>query len=187
MKYRWLLILPAAVMLWLAVHTTVVLADGFTERYPKAVAAVVLGNRVEPNGKPSERLKARLDRALYLYQRQEVSQVLVSGGLGKEGHEEAVVMARYLVTQGVPRASVLLDLEGNTTWDTAMNARALLKPDEPLIVVSSYFHLTRTKLAFQKAGFTRVYSSYSRYFELRDLWSLLREFGGFYAYWWRKA
>lgn len=187
MKRLWLLIPLAALLLWLVAHTSVVLADGFTERYPKSVVAVVLGNRVEPDGNPSERLQARLDRALYLYRRQEVGKVLVSGGLGKEGHEEAVVMARYLVTQGVPRASVLLDLEGNTTWDTAMNARALLKPDEPLIVVSSYFHLTRTKLAFQKAGFTRVYSSYSRYFELRDLWSLLREFGGFYTYWWRKA
>ena len=47
--------------------------------------------------------------------------VIVSGGFGKEGWDEAQVMADYLAARGVPRSAILIDHEGNNTYLTALH------------------------------------------------------------------
>ena len=65
--------------------------DGATSHYQASHYAIVLGNKVHLSGEPSQRLQARLSRALLLYQRgMTVKQIIVSGGVGKEGHDEAL-------------------------------------------------------------------------------------------------
>ena len=54
--------------------------DGATSHYQASHYAVVLGNKVYLSGEPSQRLQARLSRALLLYQRGVVKQIIVSGG-----------------------------------------------------------------------------------------------------------
>jgi vancomycin permeability regulator SanA len=51
---------------------------------------------------------------------------------------------------------------------------------DDLIVVSQYFHLTRTKMLFKKEGLENVSSASPRYFEYRDFYSLFREFFAYY-------
>ena len=87
--------------------------DGATTDCEKSEYAVVLGNQVYPSGEPSERLKARLERAVELFRDGTVQKIIVSGGLGEEGHDEATVMKRYLETQGIPSAAVTADSNGN--------------------------------------------------------------------------
>ncbi len=83
--------------------------DGVTTGCQPSEYAVVLGNQVYPSGKPSERLKARLERAAELFRDGTVKKIIVSGGLGKEGHDEAVVMKQFLQTLGIPPAAIILD------------------------------------------------------------------------------
>jgi uncharacterized SAM-binding protein YcdF (DUF218 family) len=52
---------------------------------------------------------------------------------------------------------------------------------ESVIVVSQYFHLTRTKMLFRKNNFRNVSSVSPKYFEVRDIYSLLREFVAYYV------
>jgi len=47
------------------------------------------------SGEPSPRLQSRLDKAFDLYSKNYFQQIIVSGGLGKEGFEEALVMTEY--------------------------------------------------------------------------------------------
>lgn len=158
---------------------------GLQETREQAHVAVVMGSQVLPNGLPSNRLKARLDRALELYHKKQVSFILVSGGLGKEGHEEGVVMGRYLMRKGVDRDEILVDTEGHDTFQTAANTAKILQERElgSVIVVSSYFHILRSQLAFAKCHVEPVWGSYARIFEMRDLyWSLPREMLGYLAY-----
>lgn len=49
-----------------------------------------------------------------------------------------------------------------------------------VIVVSQYFHLTRTKMLFRKEGFENVSSVSPDYSEYRDFYSLFREFFAYY-------
>jgi uncharacterized SAM-binding protein YcdF (DUF218 family) len=53
---------------------------------------------------------------------------------------------------------------------------------ESAMVVTQYFHISRTKLALKRNGVSSVSSAHARFFELRDLYSIAREVVGFSAY-----
>lgn len=94
-------------------------------------------------------------------------------------------MAAWLVAEGVPRDRIVVDREGWTTWHTAVNTRRLL--DErglaSAIVVTSYYHVPRARLAFSRAGIRRVATARAPYrVALRDAWSLPREVAAYAWY-----
>jgi len=159
-------------------------ADGLTDDIRRSDVAVVLGSKVNSDGRPSPRLKARLGRALELYQNGWTSHVLVSGGTGVEGVPEGTAMKRWLVLQGVPEAAIIVDDAGVDTRATAHNTAALMRAHDlhSVIVVSQYFHISRTKLAFAQEGLPGVGSAHPDYFEARDLYSIAREIPGYAGY-----
>jgi vancomycin permeability regulator SanA len=147
--------------------------------------AVVLGTTVNPDRSLSTRLQARLDMALDLYRQKRVRHIITSGGVGVEGHDEARVMADYLISQGVPVDSVSVDSTGLDTRATA-KATALLMQNRGLksvTAVSQYFHVTRTKLALEQCGVKDVHTAYAVYWELRDIYSVIREVPAYVRYW----
>ncbi|WP_295618252.1 YdcF family protein [Chamaesiphon sp. GL140_3_metabinner_50] len=159
------------------------IAGSIDNIYPADVA-VVLGNTVERNGKPSARLQARLDKTIELYQQGVFKNTLVSGGVGKEGFDEAVVMKQYLVANGLPTAQIYVDSQGNNTYLTANNTARLMSEHkwQSAIAISQYFHLPRTKLALEKSGVKTVYTAHANFFELRDLYSTVREVFSYASY-----
>ncbi|MDB6139786.1 MAG: uncharacterized protein JWO94_2858 [Verrucomicrobiaceae bacterium] len=179
-----LLALPAVFLMgtaWLVI-------DGLVDRLGHADAALVLGSKVEPNGRPSVRLQARLDRAVALYHEGRFSWVIVSGGIGKEGPDEAAVMRSYLMEKGVPGDHVLRDSHGDNTFASAQNTRAIAASRHftSIMIVSQYFHLPRSRLALRRCGITQVYTAHARLFEWRDIYSSLRETVGYVEYSLRK-
>ena len=76
--------------------TGILVTAGLRDQLGKADIALVLGSKVELDGKPSTRLRARLDRTLELYRAGYFPAIIASGGLGKERFDEAVVMRDYL-------------------------------------------------------------------------------------------
>ncbi len=156
--------------------------DGATTNYEKSEYAVVLGNQVYPSGEPSERLQARLNRAAELFRDEMVEKIIVSGGFGKEGYDEASVMKRYLEAQGIPAAAIITDSYGNNTHLTAHNAKQWANIAKPIIVVSQLYHVSRSKMAFQHVGFTQVGVAYPLYFEWRDVYASLRELPAWLSY-----
>lgn len=165
------------------VHEIVIITDGLIDdKNLKANVAVVLGSKVNTDGSLSERLKTRLDRGLKLYTDSLVSEIYVSGGLGKEGFYEGSIMADYLISKGVPKHRVKIDNEGINTRSTAVNYRKDYPQETSAIVVSQYFHISRCKLAFKQVGIKNVKGVHCNYFEWRDPYSAFREFVGFYKY-----
>lgn len=162
-----------------------IIADGLHDRLERSDVAVVLGSKVMPDGTPSPRLQARLDRAIELYHQDLVRFVLVSGGTGKEGFSEGQVMGDYVVSQNVPASQVIVDEVGNTTRDTAINAARLMRERglTSAIAVSQYFHITRSRFAFRDAGIARVGTAHAYYVEARDVYSIAREIPALAAYW----
>ena len=174
----------AALVVLGVIATTLLVVDGLTDERAAADVALVLGNTVNPDGQPSARLRARLDAAVAVYRAGRAPVLLVSGGLGKEGHDEAVVMRNYLVSQGIPAAAIVVDSEGWTTGHSARNAAAWMRGRglSRAIVVTQYFHVPRSKLALRKCGVASVSGAHARYFELRDFYSTAREVVGWLAY-----
>lgn len=167
-----------------ALAAGLIVLSGLRDSPRAADVAVVLGTTAHPDGTPSPRLAARLDAAAALYGRGLVRNVIVSGGVGKEGVDESAVMKRYLAARGIPADRIVADSLGLTTAATARNAAAIMRVHgwSGAVVVSQYFHVPRCRLALRRAGIAPVYSAHARYFEMRDLYSIAREVIGYPAY-----
>ncbi|MBP3950738.1 YdcF family protein [Bacillus sp. YZJH907-2] len=169
---------------WFVIHTIIILVDGLNDEVANVDVAVVLGNKVELDGVPSDRLKARLDKAIELFEDGYFPLILVSGGVGKEGYDEAEIMKDYLQQNDVPSEAILVDSDGYNSFRTAQNTKEIISDMnvESVLVISQYFHITRTKLAFRKLGFRHIYSAHADYVESRDIYSTIREFPAYYKY-----
>jgi vancomycin permeability regulator SanA len=176
-------LLVSAFIFWLTLHLTWTVQDGLRDTAQPADCLLVLGNTVNADGSLSDRLRARLDRALELYRAGLAPKIVVSGGLGKEGHYEGLAMSQYLVAQGVPRTGIIVDNQGNSTQDTAANFALIAAQHRfrSVVVVSQFYHLSRCRYLLQRAGSYQVSTAHANYFELRDAYSLLREFPAYYV------
>jgi uncharacterized SAM-binding protein YcdF (DUF218 family) len=165
--------------------TAAVLWAGLSEDLAPVDVAIVPGSKVEIDGTPSARLAARLDRALELYRAGVFGTVIVSGGVGKERHNEAQVMRDYLIAKGVPAAAIMVDADGVTSAATARNSAAFMRAHgfKSALVVTQYFHVPRMKMALRASGIEPVHGAYARFFEGRDIYSTLRELAAIPLYW----
>jgi len=160
--------------------------DGLNDDVQVSDVAVVLGSKVMTDGQPSERLRARLDRAGELWRQGMFRYCIVSGGTGIEGYSEAQVMADYLAAQDkVPREAIILDEQGINTEATARNSAAIMRSRglRSALVVTQYFHITRSRYALRRAGIETVGTAHARFFEARDVYSTARELVALPAYW----
>lgn len=166
----------------------VIIIDGLTDDLFDADFAVVLGNKVEPNGEPSKRLKARLDAGLDIYKKGMCRKIIVSGGVDKAGYDEARVMKKYLVGNNVPEDDIIEDSCGINTYYTGKFCAYESKKNNwsKGIVVTQYFHISRSRLALKRFGIKEVGTAHAKYFELRDIYSTFREIPGYIKYSFRK-
>jgi len=164
-----------------------VVFDGLRDNLHTADLAVVLGNKVRPDGQPSPALKARLDHTVDLCRQGYFKLILVSGAHGKEGYDEPRVMKRYLVANGLPGEAIFEDNGGYNSWQTARNTARFMKEHElkSVLIISQYFHLPRCRLAFSKFGLQTIYTSHARYWSIRDFYSVPRDAIGYAVYYFR--
>jgi vancomycin permeability regulator SanA len=153
----------------------------------KSDVAIVLGTRVELDGTPSLAMRLRCDAAVKLYRDGLVLAIVSSGGTGKEGYDEAVVMRDYMVQQGVPTAAIHLDSVGVNTFASGQAARSLARQHgwQSIVAVSQYYHLPRTCMVLRRFGFKEVSGAYPSYIGWRDLYACPREVVGYLSYWWK--
>lgn len=191
---RWILALVkltlVLALLWFILHVGYMVFEGLSDEldneHLKGNVGIVFGNEIQKDGKPSPRLKARLDRALELYNKARIESIIVSGGVDEAGHDEAVIMGRYLYKAGIPKEVITVDSLGDDTFLTAANVKRILehhKTRRIMVVISNFHHILRAKLAMHKCGFKVVYGAHANYYEWRDLWySIPKEFAAYYYY-----
>lgn len=165
------------------VGAAAIVIDGLTDTVAPSDVAVVLGNTVQPDGTPSKRLAARLNRALDLWEKGTIEAIIVSGATGKEGVPEGDAMYRYLVQQGVPGDRIIVDNAGVDTSATAHNAAGIMaaRGYDSAIVVTQYFHIPRARLAMQREGI-ETRTAHASFFEARDIYSTARELVAYPVY-----
>lgn len=137
---------------WLASRSTygsVTLADG-QER-----AAVVLG-AAQYNGEPSPVLRARLDEAAELYETDQVTLVVVTGGRQPaDVTTEAKTGYDYLRERsGIPDEQLRLEVQGGSTYESlAATARFLRKEEvRRVVLVTDRYHAKRSMLIAREVG-----------------------------------
>jgi SanA protein len=118
---------------------------------PKTEVAIVPGAWVEPDGKMSAMLAARVEQASRLWHAGKVKKVLVSGDHGTWKYDEPDTMREALVRDGVAPRDVFEDHAGFDTWATMVRARNIFGVRKA-VVVTQGFHMPRALYLADAAG-----------------------------------
>lgn len=101
----------------------------------------------------------RVDKGLKLLEENPQMKVVVSGGQGPgETIPEAEAMASYLKEHGIASERILEENQSTSTAENFRYSRALLdqvegfNPTEPLLVITSDFHMFRSKILAERNG-----------------------------------
>jgi uncharacterized SAM-binding protein YcdF (DUF218 family) len=144
---------------------------------------LVLG-AAEYRGRPSPVLRARLDHALELYNRQLAPLVMTTGGAGGDPvYTEGGVGRSYLMSHGVPSESIIVETEGESTLESTALAGEIMRRMalQSAIVVSDGYHIYRVKKMLQFRGL-KVYGSPRKERKpdsLRDRWNYVKQAVGY--------
>ncbi|HEY59589.1 MAG TPA: YdcF family protein [Anaerolineae bacterium] len=118
---------------------------------PHREVAIVFGAGLRKDGTPTSILRDRLDTAIELYFKGKVSKVLLSGGKGAGGYNEADSMALYTINHNVPISAITVDLDGSSTFETCWRSKYIYKITKAYLVTQR-FHLPRTLYLSNKIG-----------------------------------
>ena len=129
---------------------------GGISHHRKVDCIIVMGAGVMPGGVPSMSLYDRTREACDLVNAGWGDHLILSGGPSEHGPTEPEVMAEIAERRGVPVTACVLDERGHSTRDTAISVRRIMRHFgwRSAMVVSHDYHLSRTRLAFRRAGMT---------------------------------
>lgn len=121
----------------------------------RVVDAIVVLGTAQYNGRPSPDLKARLDEALDAYNQGYATYIVVTGGKQPgDAYTEAETGQIYLTDRGVPETAILMEEQGNDSWESMQGAARVLKERHltRVLLISDGFHLFRLKLMAKELG-----------------------------------
>jgi uncharacterized SAM-binding protein YcdF (DUF218 family) len=119
--------------------------------HPDAII-VIFGAAVRPDGKPSGTLRHRVMAAARFGARFQRPLFVPTGGKGRFGEPEAMVMARLLREAGFPEGSILQEKTGSDTLSSVRAVAHLVHGRSPIYACSSAYHLPRCLLLLRLAG-----------------------------------
>jgi len=149
------IVVVAIFALWVISAAAVLIWSSRDEARP-AQAIVVLG-AAQYAGKPSPVLRARLDHALDLWNRQLATLLILTGGTGAgDTTSEAAVGRTYAKKRGVPDSAILVESEGRTTSESMRAVAGMLEVRglQSALLVSDPFHMLRLRILARRFGFT---------------------------------
>ncbi len=121
-----------------------------------AAHAIVLGMALE-NGQPTKDLLLRLDAAARFHAGHPEALLILTGGNPDEsGRSEAAVMRELLAARGVPEAAMILEDRAETTRENFENTARMIDPAQPVVLISSGYHMDRACRMAKSAGFTHI-------------------------------
>lgn len=133
-----------------------VVIGGLISTAEPANYAIVLGMALQ-DGKPTKDLISRLDTAQqYLKAAPEAVLILTGGNPDASGRTEAEVMRQLLAERGVAADRMLLEDQAETTKENFKNTARMLPSNDPVVLISSDYHMDRAVGTAKSAGFTRV-------------------------------
>ncbi len=157
LKYTALSLIAAFILSFVVIEARII--GGSRENERPCGYVIVLGGGV--NGKePSLALVKRLERAVEYLSDNPDCRAILCGGKGRgEQITEALAMKNYLVNKNVDPDRLILEQNSRDTRENIMYAYEIIKERggaESVAVVTSDFHLYRTKLIMKKRGFENV-------------------------------
>ena len=155
----------------------------------KVDCIVVMGAGVMAGGRASLALYDRTRTGCALYRDAWSDRIILSGGPAiKLRVTEPEVMAGVAEELGIPSSAIIRDELGVSTFDTVLSVRQIMRDRgwHTALVVSHDYHLSRTWLAFRRAGINvwTVPAQRTR-FTLNDAYTICREMAAWAYYYFR--
>lgn len=141
--------------LFAATLETLILASANTD--PQKVSGkidtiLVLGGGTK-NNRPGAVLKGRLDQALAYAEKHPDVTFIVSGGLGfGKTTSEGTIMKNYLMENGILAERITIEEKATSTYENLLYTKKMIQPDDQVLIVTSDFHLFRTKMIAERVG-----------------------------------
>jgi uncharacterized SAM-binding protein YcdF (DUF218 family) len=148
-----------------------------------ADAIVVLGARVDPDGRPGSDLMSRTYHAVDLWNAGIAAHIICTGGFKGDRLSAAAVCGRFAAELGVPEERIwLADGSSNTAEDARAAAQIMAENGwRSVVLVSHPLHLFRARWLFRRNGVNAATSPTStdtgRIFPPLRLWYAVREAG----------
>ncbi len=123
---------------------------------------IVLGCGIFEDGTLTLTLKKRLDAALVYMDRFPDSICVVAGGKGaNEPYPEAQAMGEYLLSQGISDDKLLYESQSTSTKENLLYSSKIITDaypniDQTVAVVTSDFHIFRTKFLARRFGMQAI-------------------------------
>ena len=118
---------------------------------------LVLGAKVLNQNTPCKILETRLNCAYDYLQQFKDSKVIVSGGKGKdEPISESYVMRKVLISYGVRQDRIIMEDSSVNTFQNLKNTRRILGNVDEILIITSNYHLFRSKILARRVGFKKV-------------------------------
>jgi uncharacterized SAM-binding protein YcdF (DUF218 family) len=134
-----------------------------TEDIPECEAGVVLGG-FSSYDTISNRIafrfgSDRFNQGIWLLQTRKIDRLVISGGSGFLLHpelRESAYASKYADEIGIPMRKILIESESRNTRENAIETKKLLEAeglaDEPILLVTSGYHMPRAIACFEKQG-----------------------------------
>ena len=103
---------------------------------------IVLGAKVHDDGRLSLMLKDRLDKTIEVYNKLDIKKVIVSGDSEHKDYDETTKMKEYLINNGIPEESIVVDIYGLSTYDSIYRLKNVYDVNKTIIITQKY-HLYR--------------------------------------------
>jgi uncharacterized SAM-binding protein YcdF (DUF218 family) len=162
-RRRWwfglLIAVIATIVLSLTITSLEIVRTASHEELHTADAIVVFG-AAEYSGHPSPVLRARLDHALDLFHRGLAPIVITTGGAGADPtFSEGGVGRDYLKHHGVPERSLIAEMQGHDTSESAVRVSVIMRANglHSCVAVSDAYHVFRIRKLLEHDGIGPVY------------------------------
>lgn len=120
---------------------------------------VIFGAAVRPGGRPSPALRHRIEGALAWVRGHPAAMIMPTGGVGRHGPAEAVVMRRALIDAGVAASRIVIERHGRDTLESVRLCHQLLQERgdcRRIVCCTSTYHQPRCVLLFRLLGYSVV-------------------------------
>ena len=162
---RWwvrLLVVLLGLVLLLVVATSVKVVETAGKQEVQPADAIVVFGAAEYSGRPSPVWRARLDHAFALYQRGVAPVIITTGGAAADPHySEGGVGRDYLIHRGVPERSLIAEMQGRDTSESAERVAVIMRANQlrSCVAVSDAYHVFRIRKLLEHEGIGPVYTA----------------------------
>lgn len=114
----------------------------------------VLNNEQEPYDRPHfEKGADRVFHTYQLYKKGIINKILISGGTGRlvdVNYTEAENIKQIFLSMEIPESDLITEPDSRNTAESAINVAQMLENQQDLLLITSAFHMRRSRDCFKK-------------------------------------